>query len=105
MAVRSGIIALASATALIHIALAIPLTMVGFYLNGLGYLTLVAALYLPGLARYRRALRWALMGYTALTIVLWAVIGRPYTTIGYVDKAIELGLLALLWIDDRRSSR
>ena len=105
MAVRLGIIALASATALVHIVLAIPLTMVGFYLNGLGYLTLVAALYLPMLARYRRALRWALIGYTSLTIILWVILGRPYTTIGYVDKAIELGLLALLWIDDRRSSR
>lgn len=105
MAVRFGIIALASATALIHIALAIPLTMVGFYLNGLGYLTLVTALHLPGLARYRRALRWALIGYTSLTIILWVVIGRPYTTIGYIDKVIELVLLTLPWIDDRRSSR
>lgn len=105
MAVRFGIIALASATALIHIALAIPLTMVGFYLNGLGYLTLVAALYLPTLAHYRRALRWALIGYTSLTVILWVVIGRPYTVNGYIDKAIELGLLTLLWIDDRRSSR
>jgi hypothetical protein len=42
------------------------------------------------------------MGYTALTIILWLLIGRPYTTIGYVDKAIELTLLALLWIDGRR---
>ena len=44
------------------------------------------------------------MGYTALTIILWARIGRPYTTIGYVDKAIELTLLVLLWIDHRRSN-
>ena len=105
MAVRLGIVALASATALIHIVLAIPLTMVGFYLNGLGSLTLVAALYLPLLARYRRALRWTLFGYTSLTIVLWVILGRPYSTIGYLDKAIELGLLALLWIDQRRSGR
>ena len=105
MAVRLGIIALAATTALIHIALAIPLTMVGFYLNGLGYLTLVAALYLPPLAHYRPLLRWVLMGYTGLTIVLWVFLSRPYTTIGYVDKAIELGLLALLWIDHRRSGR
>ena len=105
MAVRLGIIALASATAVIHIVLAIPLSMVGFYFNGLGYLTLIAALYLPTLARYRRALRWVLIGYTSLTIILWVVLGRPYTAIGYVDKAIELGLLALLWIDHRHSRR
>lgn len=105
MAVRLGIIALASATALIHIVLAIPLTMVGFYLNGLGYLTLAAALYLPGPARYRRVLRWVLMGYTGQTILLWVVVGRPYTTIGYLAKVIELGLLTLLGIDHRRSGR
>jgi hypothetical protein len=103
MVVRLGIIALASATALIHIVLAIPLSMVGFYLNGLGYLALVAALYLPRFARYRRVLRWVLMGYTGLTIILWAVLGRPYTTIGYLDKAIELGLLTVLWFDRSRS--
>lgn len=105
MAVRLGIVALALATAAIHAVLAIPLSMVGFYLNGAGYVALVAALYLRPLAQYRRPLRWLLMGYTALTIVLWALIGRPYTTIGYVDKAIELALLALLWVDHRRSKR
>jgi hypothetical protein len=30
------------------------------------------------------------MGYTALTLLLWLILGQPYTTIGYVDKAIEL---------------
>ena len=70
MIVRLGIIALALATALIHIALAVPLTMVGFYLNGVGYIALVTALYVPPLARYRRPLRWLLMGYTALTIII-----------------------------------
>jgi hypothetical protein len=102
-AVRLAIVALALATAIIHIVLAVPLSMVGFYLNGLGYIALAAALYLPPLRRHRRLLRWLLMGYTALTIVLWLLIGRPYTAIGYVDKAIELGLLALLWVDHRWS--
>ncbi len=37
LAVRLAIVALAVATALIHIVLAIPLTLVEFYLNGLGY--------------------------------------------------------------------
>jgi hypothetical protein len=102
-AIRLGIVALTLATAAIHILLAVPLTMVGFYLNGVGYVALVTALYLPPFVHYRRPLRWLMMGYTALTIVLWALIGRPYTTIGYIDKAIELALLVLLWIDRRRS--
>ena len=104
MAVRLGIVALALATAAIDILLAVPLAMVSFYLNGAGYVALLGALYLPSLAPHRRPLRWLLMGYTALTIILWALIGRPYTTIGYVDKAIELTLLVLLWIDHRRSN-
>ena len=72
-------------------------------MNGAGDVALLGALYLPPLAPHRRPLRWLLMGYTALTIILWALIGRPYTTIGYIDKAIELALVVLLWIDLRRS--
>jgi hypothetical protein len=39
-----------------------------------------------------------------LTILLWVVLGQPYITIGYIDKAIELAFLGLLWLDQRRSS-
>ena len=88
-----------------HVVLAVPLTLIGFYLNGLGYVVLAAALCLPQLARYRRPIRWLLMGYTALTISLWVALGQPYTIIGYVDKAIELALIGLLWVDHRRSNR
>lgn len=38
------------------------------------------------------------MGYTALTIVLY-FIDNPGMTIGYVDKAIEVALIALLLAD------
>jgi len=102
--VRLGIVGLALTTAIIHIVLAVPLTLVGFYLNGLGYIVLAAALYLPQLRGYRRRLRWLLMRYTALTIVLWVALGQPYTSIGYIDKAVELALLGLLWLDHRNSA-
>ena len=102
--VRAGIVALALITASIHIVLAVPLTLIGLYLNGLGYIVLVTALVVPRLRGYRRQIRWLLMGYTALTIALWVILGRPYTTIGYVDKAVELGLIGLLWLDQRRSA-
>ncbi len=45
--VQVGWFALALATALIHAYLAIPLTIVPFYLNGVGYVVLVVMLYLP----------------------------------------------------------
>lgn len=101
---RYGIIALALATAIIHIVLAVPLTLIGFYLNGLGYIVLVTACFLPQLHTYHRLVRWLLMGYTALTILLWVVLGQPYNAIGYVDKAIELALLGLLWREQRWSA-
>ena len=101
---RVAIVALALATALIHIYLAIPLTLVPFYLNGLGYAALAIALYLPRLRPWREQLRWALVAYTAMTILLWLFLGRPYTTIGYVDKAVELALVGLLLFERRRSN-
>ena len=97
--VRIGVIVLALGTAIIHLHLGLsgfPL----FVLNGLGYLALVAALYLPvaRLARYRSAVRWALIGYAALTIVLWILVGAR-TPIGYADKLIEVALICLLLIE------
>lgn len=102
-ALRIGVVVLASGTAIIHLYLGLsgfPL----FVLNGLGYLALVAALYLPvpRLARYRNAVRWALIGYTALTIVLWLLVGAR-TPIGYADKLIEVALITLLLIEGRRA--
>ena len=104
-----GIFVLTLATAVIHLYLAI--TAIGsmgfnfgvmlFILNGLGYLGLVAVLQLPirQLARFRSAARWVLVAFTALTIVLFFVMAPEYTLIGYVDKAIEVALIALLLVD------
>lgn len=39
------------------------------------------------------------MAYTALTIVLFFVMAPYYDFIGYVDKAIEVALIALLLAD------
>jgi hypothetical protein len=101
-ALRVGIVLLTLATALIHLQLAFPDP--AFILNGLGYLTLLAALYLPvpRLARYRNVVRWVLVGFTALTIFLWVLLGAR-TPIGYVDKAIEVALIVLLLLEARRS--
>jgi hypothetical protein len=102
-ALRIGAVVLALGTAIIHLYLGlsgIPM----FVLNGLGYLALVSALYLPiaQLARYRNAVRWVFIGYTALTLVLWILVGAR-TPIGYVDKLIEVALIALLLIESRRT--
>jgi hypothetical protein len=102
-----GIIFLTVATALIHILLAFqfeggpdPL----FILNGLGYLGLLVLLYAPvdSLSRYRWMVRWVLIVYTALTVVLWVFIGAR-NGIAYLDKLIEVALIVLLWLDSQRS--
>ncbi len=100
---RVGIILLTLATAIIHLQLAFPDP--AFILNGLGYLTLLAALYLPvaRVAPHRDVVRWVLVGYTALTILLWVLIGAR-TPIGYIDKAIEAILILLLLAEARRSA-
>ena len=100
---KFGIIVLTAATAAIHLYLGLP----PFVLNGLGYLALLAALYLPipQLAPYRNAVRRLLIGFAALTIVLWLVItGGNSTAIGYIDKTIEV-LLIILLVAEVRASR
>ena len=104
-----GIFVLTLATAVIHLYLA--LSAIGsmgfnfgvmlFILNGLGYLGLLAVLQLPirQLARFRSAARWALIALAALTIVLFFLMAPVYPIIGYVDKAIEVALIALLLAD------
>jgi len=98
---RPLILVLAFATALIHLYLAFqfpegpdPI----FILNGLGYIGLTSLLYLPlpQLAERRGAIRWLLLSYTALTVMLWVLMGAR-TPLAFVDKAIELALIALLW--------
>ena len=99
--IRAGIVALTLITALIHLQLLFPDPV--FILNGLGFLVLLGALYLPipALVSYRRQIRWALIGFTALTLALWLAFGSRIP-LAYVDKLAEVALLALLLIEDRR---
>src|SRR5215210_1250687 len=104
-----GIFLFTLATAVIHLYLALAAIpyfglnfgVMLFILNGLGYLGLLAALQLPipQLARFRSAARWALVAFAALTIVLFFLMAPSYDFIGYVDKAIEVALIALLLAD------
>jgi hypothetical protein len=101
-----GIILLTVATAVIHLALGIPNvaampSMWMFILNGIGYLVLVTALYLPQLQKQRSLIRWALIAFTAVTVLGWVFIGQR-SMIGYVDKIIEVALIVLLFIEGRK---
>jgi|GraSoiStandDraft_29_1057270.scaffolds.fasta_scaffold2978043_1 cytochrome c oxidase subunit IV len=105
-----GIIALDVATAFNHLSLSLakglPVGLIPmlWLLNCLGYLFLLACLYMPQLFQIQRIVRWALIGYTALTIVVWAVIthGEPFL-LAYIDKVIEVALIVLLFVEDRQA--
>jgi hypothetical protein len=100
-AIRVGVVLLTSIAAAVHLSLLFP--DVAFILNGLGYLALLAALYLPipRLAPHRRLVRWMLIGYATLTILAWVAIGER-TLLGYSTTAGEVALIALLLIEGRR---
>ena len=77
-----------------------------FILNGIGYLVLVIALYLPPLARFQRFIRWLLIMFAAVTFILYFVVnGFHLNPIGLIDKGVEVLLIILLLIDDRQSVR
>lgn len=99
-----GIIVFALATAVLHLTL---FPDIGFTLNGLGYLGLLGAYFLPlPLFQQRhKTVWWVFAGYTVLTIVLWVIMGDKNfvmgtsSATGYFAKAAEVLLLAFLWSD------
>jgi uncharacterized membrane protein YeiH len=102
-ATQIGILLLALVTAIVHLViLNIQLGKLDilFTLNGLGYLALLAAYFLPlPFARENRSLvRWAFMAFTAITVLAWVFIGLR-TALGYITKIDELVLIWLLWSD------
>jgi hypothetical protein len=104
-----AIILLALATAAVHISFYIVDPAGGFIygLNALGYVGLVAALYLPipFLDHFRPVVRRALMGYAALTFAAYVALGlvqHEWTVpLGPLDQLAELTLIAVLWRDDQ----
>jgi hypothetical protein len=104
-----GILALGLITAIVHLVI---LNLGGldlpFMLNGLGYLALLAAYFLPVpfLQNNRNLVRWVFILYTAVTILAWYFLAfsrGQADTLGYVTKLVEAGLIVLLLLD-RRSS-
>jgi len=103
----AGVILLTLITAAIHFYLA-PIefgtgaTLFGvlFVLNGLGYLTMLAVIYAPlgFLAPFRLAARMILIVIAAASIGAYFYVG-VFDTIGWVDKAVEAGLIVVVLIE------
>ena len=100
--VQIGIILTTLATALIHFSLLFPDVL--FILNGLGYLGLLVAYFIPvDLAKKNHHLvRWLFIAFTFVTILAWVAIGDkswPAGSLGYLTKLIEVVLIILLVVD------
>ena len=96
----TAIVGLTLVTANIHLSLGGTL----FTLNGLGYIGLAALIVVgaaaptPMIERFSWFPRIALMGYAALTIAGYLVMG-PYFTLGWIAKAVEVALIVLVAVD------
>jgi hypothetical protein len=85
-------------------ALPIPLSVL-FLLNFVAYIILVVALYLPALRRFQRVTRWLLILLAVVTIIAWFLItGGSPNILAYIDKPVEIALIALLLIEDRQAT-
>ena len=99
-ALTTAIVGLTLATGYIHMTLGGLL----FTLNALGYAGLAALIVIGAVApmalvqRFSWFPRVALIGYAAMTIAGYLVMG-PYFTLGWIAKGIEVTLIALLVVD------
>ncbi|MEZ4516282.1 MAG: DUF4332 domain-containing protein [Chloroflexota bacterium] len=103
------IVLLTLATAIIHLFLGASSwgsnTMMGamFALDGIGYIVILALLYFSGrTGSGRSTMRWILIFYTLLTIILYFVVNGSSAfsnTLGLITKAIEAVLVILLFLD------
>ena len=95
-----GIILLTIATALIHLSLNVIKGQFDlmFALNGIGYLALLAALFLdlPFARDNRQLVRFVFIGFTSVTIVAWIFLGDMSWWLGWATKAIEVILIGML---------
>ena len=112
--VQIGIVLMTLITAIIHIGINLTIGGFLFILNGLGYLALLTAIFLPQsfvrrflpanlAANFRPVMRYVFIGYTLLTIILWVVMPGTRSPLAYADKAAEVLLVVLLWLDRGRN--
>lgn len=109
-AIQVGIFILTLFTAFAHLYLWMQpdeALRIWFLLNGLGYLVLLAAFFLPQFTQIHHLVSWTLLGYALLTIILWFFLGSPRE--GKLDpfdlsvKGVETVLVVLLFINNARA--
>jgi hypothetical protein len=101
---RIGIIISNLATTFLHVTLFPDIV---FTLNGLGFAGLLGAylLPIPFFQERNKLVWWGLVGYTALTMLLWVIMGEKIfvagtsSATGYYAFGAEIIMLILLWLD------
>jgi hypothetical protein len=95
----AGIVLLGVVSGFTHLGVGLQGDML-LVLNGLGYLVLVAALFLPigFLVEKRRQILWVFLSYTIVTFIGYFISHSlgGYSNIGLFTKLIELGLAGCL---------
>lgn len=93
---RVAIVVLTLSTAYIHFTLGGLM----FMANAVGYLVFAVAMIAPLAiaSRYRWLIRAALIVFALMSIGGWLMFGARYW-LGYLDKAVEIALIALLFAE------
>jgi hypothetical protein len=92
---RMLVVTLTLATAAIHASMGGLL----FVANALIYVALAVVMIVPGpIGQVRWLVRLALIGFTTATIGGWLLFGARFP-LAYIDKAIELGLIAVVAVE------
>lgn len=104
-AIHAAIILAAMVTMGIHLFLGLRFGDILFLLNALGFAGLTGLFLIPlkFLLPVREWIRWILIAYSALTILLWAVINGTLDAPGITAKSAEILLIILLWVDRKKS--
>ncbi len=92
-------------TAGIHLYLGIKFADVMFLLNSIGYVGLTGLFLIP-LAitqRFHEVLRWVLIAFALITIIMWAIINGHLDVTGITAKSAEVLIIVLLLVDRQRS--
>jgi hypothetical protein len=96
---RSVVVGLTLVTATIHAQLGGLL----FMANAIGYTTLALAMVAPGpIGQVRWLIRVGLIGFAAATIGGWVLFGARFP-LAFVDKAVEVVLIAVVAVELWRS--
>jgi hypothetical protein len=94
-------------TAVVHFYLGFAYNAVIFILNAIGFLGLFGLLVIP-LPLFQSRRRWVslgLIGYSALTILLWAVLNGKLDAASISAKLAELVIIITVWLDLQKEKR